>query len=337
MIVRTYGRRSRGVTRGYSDVVSESPSQESSQDVYDFAFSSQDSARCHWSDTYGFDSSQEPRELTVLPPRKAAGCGGDSGRGFWKRKKVKVSGGDSEPYGLSSSQESKGCEVVEISDGELEEPKVAKKIVDDPFAYDSSQELEELSVLPPRRGVENGVSGFSGNGVSWKPKLKEVDFELCGLGSSLGMRELEISESRECHGGRGSFGFDGVLRKSKNRKEENGVLGKKEKKKFKKKMKTEEVGVEDFVVTSTLMEAQEFGEMMEHVDEVNFALDGLKKGQPVKIRRGSLLSLLSICGTAQQRRLLRVHGYESIIFSQACLSYIHGYYVWYYISCSLEL
>ncbi|XVE88009.1 hypothetical protein DITRI_Ditri19aG0034200 [Diplodiscus trichospermus] len=65
--------------------------------------------------------------------------------------------------------------------------------------------------------------------------------------------------------------------------------------------------------TSTLMEAQEFGEMMEHVDEVNFALDGLKKGQPVRIRRASLLSLLSICGRAQQRRLLRTHGMAKTI------------------------
>ncbi|XP_022720491.1 uncharacterized protein LOC111278193 isoform X2 [Durio zibethinus] len=65
--------------------------------------------------------------------------------------------------------------------------------------------------------------------------------------------------------------------------------------------------------TSTLMEAQEFGEMMEHVDEVNFALDGLKKGQPVRIRRASLLSLLSISGTAQQRRLLRTHGMAKTI------------------------
>ncbi|KAB1199191.1 Protein wings apart-like [Morella rubra] len=65
--------------------------------------------------------------------------------------------------------------------------------------------------------------------------------------------------------------------------------------------------------TSTLMEAQEFGEMMEHVDEVNFALDGLKKGQPVRIRRASLLSLLSICGTAQQRRLLRTQGMAKTI------------------------
>ncbi|KAG6694604.1 hypothetical protein I3843_09G057200 [Carya illinoinensis] len=65
--------------------------------------------------------------------------------------------------------------------------------------------------------------------------------------------------------------------------------------------------------TSTLMEAQEFGEMMEHVDEVNFALDGLRKGQPVRIRRASLLSLLSICGTVQQRRLLRTQGMAKMI------------------------
>ena len=64
--------------------------------------------------------------------------------------------------------------------------------------------------------------------------------------------------------------------------------------------------------TSTLMEAQEFGEMMEHVDEVNFALDGLRKPQPVRIRRASLLSLLSICATVQQRRLLRTQGYVHV-------------------------
>ncbi|OIV94345.1 hypothetical protein TanjilG_21685 [Lupinus angustifolius] len=67
------------------------------------------------------------------------------------------------------------------------------------------------------------------------------------------------------------------------------------------------------LATSTLMEAQEFGEMMEHVDEVNFALDGLRKGQPVRIRRVSLVSLLGICGTTQQRRLLRTHGMAKTI------------------------
>lgn len=76
--------------------------------------------------------------------------------------------------------------------------------------------------------------------------------------------------------------------------------------------------------TSTLMEAQEFGEMMEHVDEVNFALDGLRKGHLVRIRRASLVSLLSICATTQQRRLLRTQGYFNFSLNsfefQICLS-----------------
>ncbi|XP_071724387.1 LOW QUALITY PROTEIN: wings apart-like protein 2 [Rutidosis leptorrhynchoides] len=65
--------------------------------------------------------------------------------------------------------------------------------------------------------------------------------------------------------------------------------------------------------TSTLMEAREYGEMMEHVDEVNFALDGLRKGQQLRTRRSSLLSLLSICSTVQQRRLLRSQGMAKTI------------------------
>ncbi|KAI3800380.1 hypothetical protein L1987_28470 [Smallanthus sonchifolius] len=65
--------------------------------------------------------------------------------------------------------------------------------------------------------------------------------------------------------------------------------------------------------TTTLMETQEFGEMMEHVDEVDFALDGLRIGQLVRIRRSSLLSLLMVCGTLQQRRLLRTHGMAKTI------------------------
>ncbi|EOY28305.1 WAPL protein, putative isoform 1 [Theobroma cacao] len=94
----------------------------------------------------------------------------------------------------------------------------------------------------------------------------------------------------------------------------NGVV--RRSKKQKKNQSKTEVGYSSMPwisSTSTLMEAQEFGEMMEHVDEVNFALDGLKKGQPVRIRRASFLSLLSICGTAQQRRLLRTHGMAKTI------------------------
>lgn len=60
--------------------------------------------------------------------------------------------------------------------------------------------------------------------------------------------------------------------------------------------------------TSTLLEAQESGEMMEYVDEANFAMDGLRPGQPLRICRASLISLLSIFGTRQHRRLLRTHG-----------------------------
>ncbi|KAG0472676.1 hypothetical protein HPP92_014533 [Vanilla planifolia] len=65
--------------------------------------------------------------------------------------------------------------------------------------------------------------------------------------------------------------------------------------------------------TSTLLEAQEFGEMMEHVDEVNFSLDGLKPWHPARIRRSSLLSLLQICSMPQQRRLLRARGLSNMI------------------------
>ncbi|KAH7287577.1 hypothetical protein KP509_32G063200 [Ceratopteris richardii] len=60
--------------------------------------------------------------------------------------------------------------------------------------------------------------------------------------------------------------------------------------------------------TSTLLEAQESGEMMEHVDEANFALDGLRPGQALSVCRASLVSLLSIFGTRQHRHLLRTHG-----------------------------
>lgn len=66
---------------------------------------------------------------------------------------------------------------------------------------------------------------------------------------------------------------------------------------------------EAFAFTSTLLEAQEFGELMEHEDEVNFALDGLRKGQQLRIRRASLSSLLSICASQHQRRSLRAQGY----------------------------
>ncbi|KAL1537496.1 wings apart-like protein 2 [Salvia divinorum] len=285
MIVRTYGRRSRGLTRSYSDVVSEPPSQ----DVFNFTYSSQDSAHCHLSDPYSLESSQEPRQLTISP------CA-DFG-GLWKRKRAKVNDGvDSEPCVLISSRESEDYPVVEISDGESEEPRLVKKTDCDSFGNDSSQEMDEFSGLQRRGSVENGVSGFSENGNSWKPKWKDTH----SLDSSLGLRELEITGSGVGRGSRESQDFEGVYRNhKKNCKEENGVLEKKKKEKKKKKKNKK---------NKKKLEMEESGETDELLEEVEYALDGLTKGQSVKVWRGSLLSLLSACGTAQQRRILRVHG-----------------------------
>jgi hypothetical protein len=72
---------------------------------------------------------------------------------------------------------------------------------------------------------------------------------------------------------------------------------------------------------STLLEAQESGEMMEHMDEANFALDGLRPEQPLQIQRASLQSLLSLCGSIQCRRILRTHRY---MFRSLYLHWIVG-------------
>uniref|UniRef100_J3N3R5 Wings apart-like protein C-terminal domain-containing protein n=2 Tax=Oryza brachyantha TaxID=4533 RepID=J3N3R5_ORYBR len=56
------------------------------------------------------------------------------------------------------------------------------------------------------------------------------------------------------------------------------------------------------------MEAEEYGEMMESVDEVNFALDGLRATAPKRVRRASFLALLGICASAPRRRVLRAQG-----------------------------
>ncbi|TVU32177.1 hypothetical protein EJB05_23899 [Eragrostis curvula] len=60
--------------------------------------------------------------------------------------------------------------------------------------------------------------------------------------------------------------------------------------------------------TATLMEAEEYGEMMESVDEVTFALDGLRATAPRRTRRASLVALLGICASAERRRMLRAQG-----------------------------
>lgn len=299
------------MTRKYSgpnsfdEGVSGSSSQEFPQDVYDFTFPSQDSTRCLWSDPCSFSSSQESKQSAFLPPRTS----GDRDDVFWKSKKVKMIDVDPEPYGSSSSQDLKGFGVLEISDEDFQKSKKLKKAYSDPYEYNSSEELEEIVVLPQRKGRENGVFDFSEQGDLWKTKKsKNVGSDTYVLNSSQELRDLEIPQSRKCDSNGHCLEFDGVSGKSKKKdRAKNGVLQKKKK----KNRKSKESGPGYVELTTTLMETQEFGEMMEHVDEVNFALDGLKKGQQVRIRRASLISLLSICGTLQQRRLLRAHGYFS--------------------------
>ncbi|CAI5478556.1 unnamed protein product [Closterium sp. Yama58-4] len=59
---------------------------------------------------------------------------------------------------------------------------------------------------------------------------------------------------------------------------------------------------------TSLMEAQESGEMMASMDEAMFALDGLKLRQPIRVQRSAATSLASICSAVDRRRLLRSQG-----------------------------
>ncbi|XP_022892234.1 uncharacterized protein LOC111407143 [Olea europaea var. sylvestris] len=280
MIDRKYGRRNRSLSRrcsesnGFPDVDTDCLSQECPQDVYDFTYSSQGSTQCHWPDSYGFNSSQESRQLTIFGARKGGECE-DSDGDLWKPKKVKLFDVDSGPNGSNSSQGTR-----------------------------------ELAILPGTGGHEEGVFEFS-DGDFWKSKkAKNVDLDSYGLNSTQESGELGVLPSRKSNDNWISWdcgGISGKYKKVDNK--ENGVLQKNKNKNNKKKAaKSKELGSDVVELPATLMETQEFGEMMEHMDEVNFALDGLKKGQPIRTRRASLLSFLSICGTAQQRRLLRVHG-----------------------------
>ncbi|KAL0407351.1 UNVERIFIED_CONTAM: hypothetical protein Slati_4049000 [Sesamum latifolium] len=287
MMFRTYGRRGRGLTRSFSggnsfaDGVSDSSSPERSEDVYDFTLPSQESTRGDWSDPHSFRSSQETGKLAFLPPGKG---------------------------GMAMAE----FEVLEVCERDFKKSKKPKKVNSDPYEYNSSHEAEEFVVRPQKKARETSVFDFSEQGDLWKSKKsKNVDSDSYMLNSSQDLVDLGIPLPRKREGNGDCWEFDGVSGKSKKKdRGENGVL---QKKKKKKKMKSKESQQGYVELTTTLMETQEFGEMMEHVDEVNFALDGLKKGQPVRIRRASLLSLLSICGTTQQRRLLRVHGMAKTI------------------------
>ncbi|VFQ88550.1 unnamed protein product [Cuscuta campestris] len=167
----------------------------------------------------------------------------------------------------------------------------------DPYGIGSSQECHDSKIFMSEEG-DLDVEDRNGHWKS-KKKMRVFDWDPYSSNSSQESDELVIlspKSAREC----GDFGKSKKAKPGKKAKE-NGVLQK-------KKMNTKVDLEEPESIAATLMETQEHGEMMENVDEVNFALDGLRKGQPVRIRRASLLSLLSICGTVHQRRLLRVHG-----------------------------
>lgn len=174
----------------------------------------------------------------------------------------------------------------------------------DLFGSSSSQDSAQLGIRAQKDPLINGIEGsdLGLNRVLKKPR-NEFDFEAYGLDFSQESQQLAILPPKSS----GDLGIgDGFCPKPKK-------VGKKGVKVKEKR----EVYVPVVEQTKTLMETQEFGEMMEHEDEVYFALDGLRKGQQPRIRRASLLSLLSISKTAQQRRLLRTNGY--VDFSRFCV------------------
>ncbi|PON36797.1 Wings apart-like protein [Parasponia andersonii] len=171
---------------------------------------------------------------------------------------------------------------------------------EDPFTDSLSQEAshsrqDQLYSLP--FSSQDSSSHWSGSAF---------DFDPYGLDSSQGSLSglpTKASFDESLNGG--------VIRKPKKaRIEKRELVGLPKPPKAKSSSSSRPLSIP---ATSTLMEAQEFGEMMEHVDEVNFAIDGLRRNQQVRIRRASLLSLLSICGTAHQRRLLRTQGMAKTI------------------------
>ena len=59
---------------------------------------------------------------------------------------------------------------------------------------------------------------------------------------------------------------------------------------------------------STLTDAQDRGQMIEYIDEANFAMTGLCRGQAVRMIRASLVTMAQLCKSTESRRLLRNHG-----------------------------
>ncbi|XP_042042055.1 wings apart-like protein 2 isoform X1 [Salvia splendens] len=267
-------------------------------------------------DPFEYNSSEELEGIVVPPRRK----GGESevfdfseDGGFPKSKKLKIANFD--PFDYNSSEElgevaalpqrkAREVEGFDISeDVDFQKSKKLEKADYDPYEYNSSEELEGIVAMVQREVTDIGVFDFS----------KDVDLlkgnKCTAVGSDAFRRsssqDLGIPQSRK-------LGLNGLSRVSlaevsmKSQKKDRGKNWGLEKKKKKKKEPCE-LDPCFIELTDTSMEIQEFAETTEH-NEVNSALHGLRKGQVVKIRRESLLSLLSICGTLQKRRLLWAHG-----------------------------
>ncbi|CAA0819729.1 WAPL (Wings apart-like protein regulation of heterochromatin) protein [Striga hermonthica] len=263
-------------------------------------------------------SRDSGRSAAFLPPRK-------EGDEFRNSKKLKVIGVGSRASDENSLQESKKFGILRISgEGGSQRSRVMKKVNTDPFDYDSSQEVDDLGVPPRRKG--GGRIELSDLGISQSrdPESQGDGWDLGGdFGKSRKRARGEVNPDPYDYNSSQELEEHVVPPQSKVRDDkvfdftEDGDLW--------ESKKSKNLDLDSFTLDSSQElgnlgtsksrkhENNESGEMMEHEDEVNFALDGLKKGQPVAVHRASLLSLLTICGTAQQRRLLKMHGMAEII------------------------
>ncbi|KAG9159390.1 hypothetical protein Leryth_010943 [Lithospermum erythrorhizon] len=269
------------------------------------------------------DNSKNSVEFRRFGGRNGGGSENleDSDKGFVSKSSTLKLDEDSDPYGFNSLQESMEFNHV-IEDAQnakkgralngkenvvlvKNKKKKKKGKISDSDDSENSKSLGEFTGYGPRNGEGTENLEDSENGCVSKSSILKLDEDSDPYGFNL------LQESTE---------FNNVFEDAQNAKKgrtlngkDNGVLVK-----TKKKSKEQKEGgsLDSKTRTVTLMESQESGEMMDDMDEVNFsALDGLRKGQPVRIRRESLLSLLRNCGTSQQRQLLRAHGLAKTIMN----------------------
>ncbi|CAO2842661.1 unnamed protein product [Amaranthus hypochondriacus] len=148
----------------------------------------------------------------------------------------------------------------------------------------------------------NSTTSTSYSLSQFKEQREIVNFSFSSQDSSRWVNsESENDTNSNYKSSSSSLSLQLLAPKKKVRKLNNGRREKKREKKL------------GLMETTSLMETQEYGEMMECIDDVEFALDGLKGGKGIMVRRSSLLSLLNVCGIPQQRRLLKAQGMTKAI------------------------